>query len=213
MNQQEILEIFRRTGALLEGHFVLTSGRHSDRYVNKDGIYPHTREVARLAWEIAVHFIPKQLNIQTVVGPAMGGVILSQCVAGSLGQAQQGNDDDFIAAVYAEKEGDEFVFRRGYDEFVRSRRVLIVEDILTTGGSVKKVAEAVRKAGGEVIAVAALCNRGGLTAEALSVPELYTLLTLDFQSWEEAECLLCQKGVPVDTKVGKGREFLARQNK
>ena len=213
MHQKEALEIFWRTGALLEGHFVLTSGRHSDKYANKDRIYPHTREVARLAWEIAVHFIPRQPTIQTVVGPAMGGIILATWTAHHLEQTREGQNDIPVAAIYAEKEGDRFVFRRGYDEFVRNRRVLIVEDILTTGGSVKKVAEAVREAGGKVVAVAALCNRGNLTAEALNVPELYSLLELNFQSWEETACPLCRDGVAVDIKVGKGREFLARQSK
>ncbi len=213
MNQEEVLEIFKRTGALLDGHFVLTSGRHSGSYINKDAIYPHIREVARLTWEFAVRFASHQPAIQTVVGPAMGGIILATWTARHLEQTLGERDDISVAAVYAEKEDDRFIFRRGYDEFVRNRRVLIVEDILTTGGSVKKVAEAVRQAGGEIVAVAALCNRGKLAAEKLGVPELYALLELDFQSYEEPDCPLCRNGVPVNTKVGKGREFLARQSK
>lgn len=213
MNREEVLEIFRQTGALLEGHFVLTSGRHSEKYINKDAIYPNTQKVAHLAWEIAIHFIPKRPAIQTVVGPAMGGIILSTWTAHGFEQAGQEWNDITVASVYAEKDGDKFVFRRGYDKFIRDRRVLVVEDIITTGGSVRKVIEAVRKTGGEVVAVAALCNRGNLTAEALGVPELYSLLDLDFQSWEEADCPLCREGVPVNTEVGKGCEFLARQGK
>jgi len=205
MNEQEVLEIFKRTGTLLEGHFVLTSGRHSDKYANKDHIYPHTVAVARLTWEIAIHFVPHQPPIQTVVGPAMGGIILSTWTAHSLIQVERGQNAIPVAAVYAEKDGDKFVFRRGYDKFVHGRKVLIVEDILTTGGSVKKVAEAVRQVGGEVVAVAVLCNRGRLSAEALGVPELYSLLELDFQSWEETDCPLCQKGIPINTEVGKGQ--------
>lgn len=105
-----------------------------------------------------------------------------------------------------------FVIKRGYDRLITGKKVLIVEDVLTTGGSVKKVVEAVRAIGGEVVAVAALCNRGGVTAEAIGgVPELFSLINLNLEMFEEAECPLCAQGVAINTNVGKGKEYLAKK--
>lgn len=102
-----------------------------------------------------------------------------------------------------------FVFKRGYDKYVTGRKVLIVEDILTTGSTVKKVVEAVRAIGGEVVAVAALCNRGGVTAADIGdVPELFSLIDIALEMWDAENCPLCASGVPINTSVGKGQEFL-----
>ena len=92
------------------------------------------------------------------------------------------------------------------------RRVLVVEDIVTTGGSVRQTVAAVRTAGGQVTMVTALCNRGGVTAADLGVPVFSALVTLSLDSWEAASCPLCRDGVAVNTDVGKGREFLASRH-
>ncbi len=207
MYQAEALEIFKRTGALLDGHFVLASGRHSGQYMNKDAIYSFPDEVARLCWGIALACAPSPIDV--VAGPEKGGIILSQWVAHhlieSVGQK--------VRAVYAEKDGDGFVFRRGYDKLVAGKRVLLVEDVITTGGSIKKVVQAVRALGGNPIGIGALCNRGGVEAEALGVPDLHALANHTFLTWEADACPLCKNGTPVNTEVGKGREFLARQGR
>ena len=92
------------------------------------------------------------------------------------------------------------------------KRVLVVEDILTTGGSARKVVEAVRAIGGNVVGVGVLCNRGGVTAQDLAnVPKLEVLVNISLDAWNEADCPLCKQGVPVNPDVGKGREFLARR--
>lgn len=206
MNEQEVLEVFKRTNALLQGHFVLKSGRHSGDYLNKDMLYVRPSEVIRLGWDIALRFAILPQPVETVVGPAIGGIILSQWVANGLDRAGQP-----VAAIYAEKEDDRFVFRRGYGQFVQGRRVLVVEDILTTGDSAKKVVAAVLAAGGKVVGVGALCNRGGVTAKNLGVPDLFALTKLNLLTWGEADCPLCREGVPISTEVGHGKEFLAQR--
>lgn len=105
-----------------------------------------------------------------------------------------------------------FVFKRGFGKFLEGgKKVLIVEDILTTGGTAKKVVEAARKSGGEVIGVSALCNRGGVTKEAIGdVPELFSLTNVQMDAFPEDECPLCKNEIPVNTEIGHGKEFLSR---
>jgi orotate phosphoribosyltransferase len=192
-------EILAATGAVITAsHVVYTSGRHGTAYVNKDAVYPypeHVSALCRMLADVAAADRP-----EVVCGPALGGIILSQWTAHHLG----------AQAVYAEKlPGGELALRRGYDHVVTERRVLVVEDIVTTGGSVRQTVAAVRAAGGQVTMVAALCNRGGITAADLGVPAFSALVTLSLDSWEAASCPLCRDGVPVNTEVGKGAEFLA----
>ena len=118
-----------------------------------------------------------------------------------------------VLAVYAEKTatGDGFIIKRGYDRLVAGKQVLLVEDVLTTGGSIKQVAHAVREIGGNIVGLSALCNRGGITPESLDVPKLEALVTVNLESWEEKDCPLCAQGIAVNTEVGKGREFLLKR--
>ena len=193
--------ILAESGAVIrDSHVVYTSGRHGSAYVNKDAVYPHTERVRELCGLMAEAARP--LGVEIVCGPAMGGIILAQWTGHHLG----------LPAVYAEKapEGG-MALRRGYDALVRGRRVLVVEDVVNTGGSLADTIRAVRAAGGTVIAATALCNRGGVTAADLDVPALQALLELSLDSWAAEECPLCRRGVPVNTSVGKGREFLARR--
>ena len=107
----------------------------------------------------------------------------------------------------------QFVIKRGYDKLLAGgKRVLVVEDVLTTGGSARETVRAARKVGGEVAAVAALCNRGNVMAEYLEVPELFALVDVQMKMYDEAECPLCAAGVPINTQVGKGKAFLARKS-
>jgi orotate phosphoribosyltransferase len=209
MEEKQVLGILSRANAIIpEGHFVYTSGKHGSAYVNKDAVYPYTDAVSRLCRAFAERFADSAADV--VIGPAMGGIILSQWTAMHLDKLGLVN----VASVYAEKNhnGSAFEIRRGYDVFVRGHKVLVVEDVLTSGGSVKKVVEAVRAHQGEVVGVAALCNRGGVTAEDVgNVPELYALANIKLDAWDEADCPLCKLGMPVNTDVGKGREYLARK--
>lgn len=205
--------VLRRNNVILEGHFVLKSRKHSSKYINKDEIYVDPGAVASLCIDLGIPFrddkyVPDQL-VETVIGPAVGGVILSHRVAGWL--QLDGRKD--VKAVFADKDEDDdtkFVIKRGYDKYIRRRRVLVVEDIITTGGSVRATVHAVRALGGTVLGVAALCNRGKITADDLGVPKLHALVQMELDTWSEADCPLCQSGVPIVTDVGHGAEFVAK---
>lgn len=204
--EQEVLQILGEVGAVItNSHIVYTSWLHGSAYVNKDTVYPHTAKISRICRAIAEQFVGN--DVEVVIGPAVGGCILSNRVAEHLSDLT-GRE---VFGIYADKNGDSFVIKRGYDKFVTGKRVLVVEDVLTTGGSVKKVIEAVRAIGGNVVGLGALCNRGGVTCEQLVVPRLRALVKVKLDAWDEAECPLCAQGVPINTDVGKGREFLARK--
>jgi len=189
-----------------DGHFVYTSGLHGNTYVNKDALYPHTVYVEMICEEFAIRFFNSDVDV--VVGPAMGGIILSNRTAHHL----CGFAGSKVLGVYAEKsaDGSEFVIRRGYGALIPGKNVLVVEDILTTGGSVRKVVNAVRALGGNVVGVGAICNRGGVSASDVGdVPRLECLIDVKLDSWSPQDCPMCKSGVPVNTELGKGREYLA----
>jgi len=209
MNEREVLMILGQVNAIItNSHIVYTSGKHGAAYVNKDAIYPHTKMTSRLCREIAKRFLDD--NVSVVIAPAIGGVILSQWTAYHLSEMGECK----VAGVYAEKSegGNAFVINRGYGKLVSGRRVLVVEDILNTGGTARKVIEAVRRVGGNVVGLGALCNRGEITPHDVgSVPRLEALVNVKLDAWDKEACPLCAQGVPINTDVGKGREFLLAQ--
>lgn len=196
------LNLLEKVGAIvMNSHIVYTSGKHGSSYVNKDAIYPHTDLTAAICEAMAEPF--KDENIDAVLAPAIGGVLLGHGVARELSRLQNKN----ILSVYAEPTADKnFVIKRGYDQIIKNKNILVVEDILTTGGSVKKVVEAARNLSANIIGVSALCNRGGVTPEVLGeVPILKSLFTLNLESWEPNDCPLCLKGIPINPSLGKGK--------
>lgn len=209
MNEQEVLQVLGRVGAVIaNSHIVYTSGKHGTAYVNKDAVYPHTKETSDLCRAIAEQFADDKVEV--VIAPAIGGVILSQWTAHHLSEIT-GRE---VFGVYAEKveSGDAFIIKRGYDKIVAGKKVLVVEDVLTTGGSAKKVVEATRALGGNIVGLGVLCNRGGITPEDVAnPPKLFALVNVKLDAWDEAECPLCAQSVPINTDVGKGREYLARK--
>jgi len=214
MTEDEVLEILQKVGAFRSGHFVFVSGMHADTYVNKNAMYPYTREMSKLCRGIAEMF--KGKNIDAVVGPETGGIILAQWTAYHLSEIE-GRE---VWGVYADKDrskgesGDalQFVIKRGYNDLIKGKRVLVVEDLVTTGSSLRKVVEAARVAGAEVVGAVAFVNRGGVTKEMVgNPPEFVSLLTVDLEQWPEADCELCATGIPVNTDVGHGKDFLARK--
>lgn len=207
-----IRDIFAGSQAIIvNNHFVYKSGKHGPAYVNKDAIYPNPFAVSLLCGEIArrTHYH----DIALVVAPAIGGVILSQWTAHHLSKIYE----EPVFSIYAEKDpanDDVMVIKRGYDKFLPGKNVLVVEDILNTGGSAAKTVQAVRDLGGKVVAVGALCNRGGVTADDLGGDlKLFSLMDVQMDMFEVDACPLCQEGVPINTELGHGREFLANQNK
>lgn len=200
------LVTFKEVGAIRKGHFVLKSGRHSDCYVNKDMIFLHPDIVSMFCASMANSF--KDDAIDVVIGPVIGGVILSHLTAFHLSE-MTGRE---VLSAFAEKDGDGFIIKRGYPEFISGKRVLVVEDVLTTGGSVKKVAEEIRKIGGIVAGVAALCDRGAVSYNDVGNPEKFIcLFNYPVIDWDEESCPLCMKGTPINTDVGKGKEYLEKK--
>jgi orotate phosphoribosyltransferase len=208
MEEQEVLQILAKVGAIItNNHFVYTSNKHGPNYFNKDALYPYTQETSALCHAIAQKFAYD--GVEVVIAPAIGGVILSQWTAYHL-SILTGRE---VLSAYAEKRADDdgFVIKRGYDKIVARKNVLVVEDVLTTGGSAKKVIEATRALNANIFGLGVLCNRGRITPQDVAdPPQLFALVNVEFDAWGEAECPLCAKGVPINTDIGKGREFLAR---
>jgi len=179
----EVERIFRESGALREGHFVLASGKHSPTYLEKFQVLQRPVETERLCRGIAEW--ARTLDLATVAGPTTGGIILAHELARQLG----------ARAVYAERREDKGgrELRRGF-MLGRGERVLVVDDIMTTGGSVQETIDAVRSAAGTVIGAAVLVDRSG-GAATLGVP-FHALWTLFIPSYAPSECPLCAKGSP-----------------
>ena len=171
-----------RRGAMLEGHFQLASGRHADTYIEKFRLLQWPDVTGELCAEIAERFADAGANL--VAGPTTGGIILAFEVARRLGLKT-------MIAEHAEGGGREF--RRGF-ELGPGDRALVVDDVLTTGGSVRDTVEAVRARGAEVVGVGVLVSRGA--SPDFGAP-LHACLQVDVASWEPDSCALCREGVPL----------------
>ena len=178
------LQDFIDTGALLEGHFRLSSGLHSDRYLQCARLlmWPDRAEAAGkdLAAMLA------EFSAAAVVAPAMGGLIIGHEVARGLK----------IPFLFAERQDGSFALRRGF-QLAAGDPLIVVEDVFTTGKSTREVISLISSAGAHAVAAGSIVNRG-LAPGTLSVPSR-SLLTLDVPAWSEAECPLCRKGIPIDT--------------
>ena len=188
IDSDQVERIFRDSGALRDGHFLLSSGRHSPRYLEKFQVLQWPAQTERLCAAMAER--ATGAGADTVAGPTTGGIILAHEVARQMGKR----------AVYAERNenGPGRVFRRGF-QLARGERVLVVDDIMTTGGSVQETIDAVREAGGDPVAAAVIVDRSG-GAASLGVP-LHALWSLDIPTYSPEACPLCAKGVPL-TKPG-----------
>jgi orotate phosphoribosyltransferase len=201
----EALELLKQTQAILtDSHFVGTSGRHMATYINKDALYPHTEAASRMGELFAEK--NKDLEIDVVVAPALGGIILATWTAYHLSKLK----DKEILGIYTEKTPDKNqVFTRGYDKLVTEKNILVIEDLAQTGGSVKKVVESVKAIDGNVVGVCVMVNKDpdNITSELIGA-QLSWLAELKTESFEESECPLCQEGVPINTTVGHGKKYL-----
>ena len=196
------------TGGYITGsHIVYTSGKHGETYLNKDAIYPHTNQVSKICLEIAKKF--KNKGIEIVAAPALGGIILSQWTAYHLSKLTKKE----VLGIYTEKTPDKNqILTRAYDKLVKGKKVLVVEDITTTGGSVKKTIHSIREAHGQIVAVCVLVNRDpkNIDSTMMEIPFI-PLAEVKMQVWDAGACPLCKKNVPINTTVGKGREYLAKK--
>ena len=189
MKQEEVLDIYRKTGALLSGHFLLSSGLHSDRYLQSALVLQQPDIATKLCAALADHF--KDQKIEAVIAPALGGVFVSHETARALG----------VRALFAERVNGELTLRRGFT-ISPGERVLVVEDVITTGKSTRETIEVVKKAGGSVIAAASLVDRSGGKAD-LGVP--YTsLVTLDVPTYTAETCPLCRAGSAPEKPGSRG---------
>lgn len=206
--QNEALELLKQTKAILaDSHFVGTSGRHMPLYINKDALYPHTEAVSRMGELFAEK--TKDMDIDVVAAPALGGIILSTWTAYHLTKLK-GKE---ILGIYTEKTPDKNqIFTRGYDQLVKSKNILVIEDLTQTGGSVKKVVESVKETGGNVVGVCVMVNKDpvNITSDLVGAP-LTWLAELKTESYDASECPLCKEGVPVNTTVGHSKKFLEQQ--
>jgi orotate phosphoribosyltransferase len=187
LNKEQATRIFSDSGALLEGHFKLTSGRHSNQYMQCAQVLKYPQYTEQLARHLADKFAGD--NVEMVVGPAMGGIIVAYEVARQLN----------VPGVFCERENGKMALRRGFT-ITPGQRILVVEDVVTTGGSVVEVIEVVKNLGGNVVGVGVLVDRSngavdfGIKKEAV--------LTMDIKSWEAGECPLCQAGMGDPIKPG-----------
>ena len=181
MTESEILQCFRENSALLEGHFVLSSGLHSDRYIQCALVLQHPALAERLGRELAARL--GSTGASAVVAPAIGGILVAHEVARALG----------VRALFTERQDGRMTLRRGFSLSL-SEPTLVVEDVITTGGSTRETIAAVEETGGKVVAAGALVDRSGGEAD-LGFPKA-ALLTLTVQNYDPAHCPLCQAGVP-----------------
>mgnify|MGYP004002247951 CR=1 FL=1 len=206
-SMNRIIEILKEVNAvMLDDHFVGTSGRHLEGYIAKDTLYPHTE----LTSEVGELFAKahKDLEIDIVAAPAMGGIILSQWTAHHLSKIKHKQ----ILSVYAEKKDGELTFTRGYGKLLQNKKVLIVEDLTTTGGSLKTVVDLVKKAGGIAVACSVMVNRDSknVTSNTFGIP-FTPLAELSIKSFAPDSCPLCKSNMPINTTVGHGKQFLESQ--
>jgi orotate phosphoribosyltransferase len=179
LNEEEILRIFKETKALLEGHFILTSGLHSNRYFQCAKVLQYPWHAEALCRGIADHFTGRKID--AVVSPAVGGILVGQEIARRLR----------VRSIFTERVDGKMAMRRGF-EVKPGETLLVAEDVTTTGGSVREVIEAIRQAGGEVAAVAAIVDRSGGKAE-FGVP-YFSLLRMDVANHPPDNCPLCKSG-------------------
>jgi orotate phosphoribosyltransferase len=186
MRAEEVIDKFKTSGALLEGHFILSSGLHSPAYLQCALALQMPAAAAEFGATIAEEFAGAQ--IETVASPAIGGLIIGYEVARQLG----------VRFIWTEREDGQMTLRRGFS-LSQGERVLVVEDVITTGGSTRETIEALRQHGAEIVAAASIIDRSGGKAD-VGVPRV-SLATLDVPVVDPAACEACQRG-ELATKPG-----------
>ena len=193
MDRDRLLKIFRRTNALLRGHFELSSGLHSGHYFQCALFLQHPLYAARVCRELALRF--RRYRPQVIVGLAVGGVIVAFEAARHLK----------ARSIFTEREQDVMKFRRGF-ELARGERVIIVEDVVTTGDSIREVVTLCRQAGARVMGIGTIVDRSGGRATFGRVP-FDSLVSLRMESFQPKQCPLCKEGWPL-LKPGSRHEIL-----
>ncbi|MDZ7260669.1 MAG: orotate phosphoribosyltransferase [candidate division KSB1 bacterium] len=182
MERDKVLNIFQETGALLRGHFLLTSGLHSPQYFQCARVLQFPRYTEQLCREIADHF--RAQKVEVVVAPAIGGIIVAQEVARLMD----------ARAIFAEREHGVMTLRRGF-ELNKAEKTLVVEDVITTGGSTQEVINLVHQAGANLVGVGVLVDRSG--GKVTFGVEKFSVLQLEVITYQPDACPLCAQALPL----------------
>lgn len=180
----EVMKKFKDAGAIQKGHFKLTSGVHSDTYIQCAQVMQHPEFMHNLCSELGKKF--RGDDIDVIVGPAIGGIIMAHVMARVLGP--------WVRAIFTERENEKMTLRRSF-EIKEGEKVLVVEDVTTTGSSVREVIDIVKSRKGKVVGVGVLIDRSGGKVNFGVKTE--KLLTIDIKTYLPEECPLCRKGIPV----------------
>jgi orotate phosphoribosyltransferase len=190
MQEKKVIEIFEKAGGLLTGHFLLTSGKHSEKYLEKFAVLQQPEYTELLCKEIADHF--KKYNIDVVVGAAIGGIILSYETARQLK----------VRGIFMEREEGKLKLRRGFT-INEGEKVLIVEDIVTTGGSVQEIINELKQNYKcEIAGVGLLIDRSGKNID-FGCGETFALAKMNIETFEPKNCPLCKKNIPITKRGSK----------
>jgi orotate phosphoribosyltransferase len=174
-----VIEQLKQSEALLEGHFLLSSGRHSNRYCQCAKLLQYPDRAAKVLAVVVEKL--KDVQVDIVVGPAMGGIIVAYELGRQLG----------VPAIFTEREEGKMTLRRGF-EIHEGQKVLITEDVVTTGKSSLETIEVLKELGAEIVGIACIVNR---STGSLAYP-LFDAIRLDIESWDPADCPLCKEGIP-----------------
>lgn len=191
MNQEHILDQFRETDALLEGHFVLSSGLHSPQYLQCALALQYPKDAEKYGRAIAEKFTDAE--IETVASPAIGGLVIGYEVAKALN----------VRFIWTERKQDEMTLRRGFS-LKQGEKILVVEDVITTGGSVKECIDVLKTNGGDVTNAASIMDRSGGTAD-VGVPRI-ALVELDVPSYKPEDCPMCEEGTEAVKPGSRGNQ-------
>ena len=194
MSENRVMEILRASDALLEGHFKYTSGRHGSRYFEKIRIVSEPKYVDELGRMMAVMMDDIRENVDVVCAPAYGAVVFGFSTALHMGRS--------FAFLQRDSSG-KMTIRQGFRDLVSGSRVLLVEDVSTTGGSIRESISALDSAEAEVVQAGLIVDRTGGRLE-LGVP-YRSLLTVEAESWSEEECPMCREGIPITVPGSSGK--------
>lgn len=196
----ELLEEIKKCGGVIDGHFIGNSGKHLSVYLAKDNILPHTDLTARIGKKLAEKAVED--NPEIVIGPVTSGVIVAQWTGYHLSH-MMGKE---IPAVFTDEIDDQQVLKRGYDKWIAGKRVVIAEDVVNTGKEITQVVKTVREAGGEVVRVVSIFNRGDSdekVQEKLGAPYC-SLIYLPLEAYDESEVPEWLQKIPISTEYGHG---------
>ena len=182
LSKEEVLKIFEETGGVLHGHFRLTSGRHSDTYMQCAKLFIDTDASAKLCGALAEKL--EGIEADMVISPAVGGILMGYEMARQL----------HLPNIFAERENGAMTLRRGF-HVEPGTKVIVCEDVVTTGGSVKEVIELMKSLGADVVAVASIVDRSNGRVEFGT--KFVNLISMDVVSYDESECPICKQGLPL----------------